>query len=546
MKKANLMLSVAAISVLALTGCNDSDDNTAASATATFKDSVVEGLSYTCAPSGVTGKTTSEGKLTCNEGDDASFQLGAMTFGPVAVRENDTITPYRIFPDNVEAAVNLAQLLQSLDDDGVYDEVITIDPDKLNAVIENLDLTSGTFDTLANTMLSDYNSSLGLVSEEDAEAHMNDSIGDTVAPIVTLQGDEEVEVILDSIYTDAGATANDDVHGMMTPIMSGSVDTSVLGTYTIIYTATDAAGNTGSATRTIEVVNAPDTTAPVVTLTGDATVHVDQDSAYTDAGATADDNMDGAITPELASDVDTSVPGTYTVTYTATDAAGNIGTAERTVIVDAVDKTAPIVTLTGATTVNVEQDSAYTDEGATANDNMDGAITPEMTSDVDTSVLGTYTVTYTATDTAGNIGTATRTVIVVEVVPEDTTAPVVTLTGDATVHVDQDSTYVDAGATANDNIDGAITPLMTGTVDTSIATTYTITYTATDAAGNIGTATRTVIVDEPVCQNVNPITGECEDEVVCENVNPITGECEDEPIVTVCQNVNPITGACED
>ena len=529
MKKENLMFSVAAISVIAMTGCNDSD-SVVADATATVKDALVQGLPYTCMPSKVTGKTNLEGQVTCKKGDDVEFHLGAMTFGPVAVRENDVITPYRFFPDNIEAAVNLAQLLQSLDDDGIYDEVITLDINKLNAVTINLDPTDSNFDTDANTMLSDYNSSLTLVPEEDAEAHLNDSIADTVAPIVTLQGDAEVEVILDSIYIDAGAVANDDVHGMMTPSVSGTVDTSVLDTYKITYTATDAAGNTGTATRTIEVVEAPDTVAPVVTLSGEATVHVDQDSMYVDAGATANDNVDGVISPVMSSTVDTSVSGTYTITYTATDAAGNTDTATRTVIVDAVDKTAPVVTLLGAVTVHVEQDTVYVDAGATANDNVDGSVPVVMSGSVNTSVLGTYTITYTAEDDAGNIGTATRTVIVDEVVIEDTTAPVVTLTGEATVHVEQDTAYVDAGATANDNVDGAISPVMSGTVDTSVPGTYTITYTATDAADNVGTASRTVIVDEPVCQNVNPITG----------------QCEDEPVVTVCQNVNPITGACED
>ena len=52
--------------------------------------------------------------------------------------------------------------------------------------------------------------------------------------------------------------------GGETVTASGTVDTSVAGTYSITYTATDAAGNTGTATRTVTVV---DTTAPVITVT---------------------------------------------------------------------------------------------------------------------------------------------------------------------------------------------------------------------------------------------------------------------------------------
>ena len=56
--------------------------------------------------------------------------------------------------------------------------------------------------------------------------------------------------------------------------------------------------------------------------------------------------------------------------------------------------------------------------------------------------------------------------------------------------VEQGATWTDAGATA----DGDEEVTSSGTVDTSAVGTYTITYTATDAAGNVGTATRTVTV----------------------------------------------------
>ena len=68
-------------------------------------------------------------------------------------------------------------------------------------------------------------------------------------------------------------------------------------------------------------------------------------------------------------------------------------------------------------------------------------------------------------------------------------APVITVTS-GTDTVEQGATWTDAGATA----DGGETVTASGTVDTSAAGTYTITYTATDAAGNVGTATRTVTV----------------------------------------------------
>ena len=85
----------------------------------------------------------------------------------------------------------------------------------------------------------------------------------------------------------------------------------------------------------------------------------------------------------------------------------------------------------------------------------------------------------------------------------DLTAPVISMNG-ADITIEQGATYVDAGATAIDNIDGVITPVVTGTVDTQTIGTYTITYTATDAAGNTSTATRQITVIAVIPQNQAP------------------------------------------
>ncbi len=75
----------------------------------------------------------------------------------------------------------------------------------------------------------------------------------------------------------------------------------------------------------------PDTTPPVITITGNNPEILIKNSTYTDAGATALDAVDGVVTLNTSGTVNTATSGTYTITYTATDAANNISTATRTV-----------------------------------------------------------------------------------------------------------------------------------------------------------------------------------------------------------------------
>lgn len=77
---------------------------------------------------------------------------------------------------------------------------------------------------------------------------------DTTKPVITILGDNPVEVIQDTTYTDAGATATDNVDGRVAVTTSGTVNTAIVNEYTITYTATDAAGNTANATRTINII----------------------------------------------------------------------------------------------------------------------------------------------------------------------------------------------------------------------------------------------------------------------------------------------------
>ena len=103
--------------------------------------------------------------------------------------------------------------------------------------------------------------------------------------------------------------------------------------------------------------------------------------------------------------------GTTTITYTATDDAGNSTAATQTVTV--IDNTAPTITAPAATSVNANASGQATIPnvvaGAVATDNC-GPVTVTQSPIAGTVVgVGTHTITLTATDAAGNTSTATTT-----------------------------------------------------------------------------------------------------------------------------------------
>lgn len=157
---------------------------------------------------------------------------------------------------------------------------------------------------------------------------------DVIAPVITLLGENPINVYINSTYTDAGATASDNVDGDISAyiVTTGTVNTSTIGTYTLTYNVSDKAGNDATpVTRTVNVIalpDGPDITAPIITLLGENPVNVTVGNTYTDAGATASDNIDGDITSEivLSGTVNTNVIGTYTLTYNVSDNAGNPAT----------------------------------------------------------------------------------------------------------------------------------------------------------------------------------------------------------------------------
>jgi hypothetical protein len=310
----------------------------------------------------------------------------------------------------------------------------------------------------------------------------------------------------------ASATAVDNVDGSVS-VSNDGLAVFPLGETLVTFSATDAAGNMGTATSTVTVT---DQTAPEITAPADGTLAATDASglASSDASvqawfatASASDNVDSSMT--ITNDAPEVLPiGATLVTFTVSDAAGNSASATATVTV--ADLTAPVITAPAAITLLGENDGlAATDASVidflasiTASDNVDGAIA-SITNDAPADVfpLGDTTVTFTAVDAAGNTGTA-QTVVTISL---DITAPELTVPAPIALEVAMPSDVVAAnedaivaflsGATAVDNKDGDVTSSIVndGPAEYPVGETV-VTFTVSDALGNTATASSSVTV----------------------------------------------------
>ena len=129
--------------------------------------------------------------------------------------------------------------------------------------------------------------------------------------------------------------------------------------------------------------------------------------------------------------------GTYSIKIIGKDNANGVDNSQVTLIVlpktTPSDNVKPVITILGNNPATVYQGNTYSDNGATAYDNVDGDITSEIytSSNVNTNVVGNYQVTYSVSDEAGNSASATRTVKVIAK-PYENHAPKITSTPDKT------------------------------------------------------------------------------------------------------------------
>jgi hypothetical protein len=291
---------------------------------------------------------------------------------------------------------------------------------------------------------------------------------------ISLNGANPLKTECGETFNDPGANATD-AAGKVIPVhVSGTVDIRTLGSYTVTYTAADDKDSI-SVERTVIVV---DTTAPEISLKGARTMTLRCGEPFVEPGASAIDSCQGSVPVVPAGNVDPNVQGRYTITYTAVDASNNSKTVEREVIVGSIEDNPPTITMVGQRALTIECGSSFIDPGATAVTPCSGP-TPVFTDGiVDVQTVGLYTIVYTAN--AGELKSeAARSVTVV-----DSTAPVISLTGDNPLTIARGNKFNDPGAIARDTCASEFAATATSNVDTNTSGSYTIIYTAKDPAGN--------------------------------------------------------------
>ena len=253
------------------------------------------------------------------------------------------------------------------------------------------------------------------------EATRTVNVIDSTAPVIVLNGSNPMNLKKGEAYVEPGATATDNYDiGPITVVITGTVNTAVPATYTKTYSATDSTGNPSSTTRTVVVRNLG-TNANLSALVPSAgTLNPEFNSATTSYtvvlpfGTTTIPTVSATTSDEFATKVITqpsSVTGTATVVVTSEDTDEERVVRKTYTVVFSVaenpDHTAPVINLIGSSPVNVTVGDTYSDEGATAQDDIDGNITKSIVTvnNVNTTVSGTYTVTYNVNDAAGNKAT---------------------------------------------------------------------------------------------------------------------------------------------
>lgn len=265
---------------------------------------------------------------------------------------------------------------------------------------------------------------------------------DTVVTVAITGGISEGGATGDTTPTfmwsaESGATFTCSVDGGASVACTSPYTLPVLsdGAHTFTLTTTDVAGNVSALTRSFTVDSLLDAVAPTLTSVTMQSNFTETDRARTGDRVTLNIRASETIgTPTVVIQGQSVTPSTfsdpafYFATYDVSasdaegvitfsiqfeDTSGNQGTTV-TMTTDGssvvIDRTPPVITLTGDNPLVLSRGGAFVDPGAEATDALDGVVDVVASGEVGVSTAGFYTRTYTATDLSQNTATTTRTV----------------------------------------------------------------------------------------------------------------------------------------
>ncbi|MGE4603218.1 MAG: HYR domain-containing protein [Planctomycetota bacterium] len=328
------------------------------------------------------------------------------------------------------------------------------------------------------------------------------TVEDVEAPLLTgLPGDITLENEIGScsaVHSWTEPTASDNCQAVTLTADHSSGDSFLVGMTTVTYTAIDNSGNSASGSFTVTV---NDTEAPWI-LGLPSGLNLETDAGACSAIATwggplTTDNCGGAIMSSDYSPGDSFPVGTTTVTYTSSDSDGNTTTESFLVTVN--DTEAPFITgmpldMILDNEIGMCSASAIFDEPSAS----DNCAVADLSGDHDSGdrfPVGMSTVTYTATDSYGNVSMSSFTVTV-----NDVEAPVISQMP-ASVVLDNDSGVCGAvhfwgDPLASDNCDVSMLTSDHSAGDSFSIGTTVVTYTATDSSGNSSSLAFEVTVND--------------------------------------------------
>lgn len=337
----------------------------------------------------------------------------------------------------------------------------------------------------------------GILAEyKDYRVSLNQN---AVPPVITLNGDDTINLEVNASYTDIGATASDIIDGDISSSIQtqSNLDINQPGIYFTRYDVRNSSG-VFAQTKFRQILVSADRTAPLLSLNGNLTDTIEVNSGpYKDEKGVAFDNVDGDLTSliEVFGTVDHTQLGVYTLTYSVKDVQGNEAQATRTVYV--VDRTAPEFVF--SSTERVQLGKFWFDQ-TTVRDNywplnqIDFRVEIGMNGPVRWDQPGQYPITYRATDGSGNTAVKSR---VYEV--NDFIAPTILLNTPDTIRVAVKTNYNRITPTIFDNYydNNQLTISFNENVNVNVLGMYVETYIVSDPAGNTTTKRRFVnVVDE--------------------------------------------------